>query len=117
MDREALARSISIRLNAIRMEPAEFSFFKPEDVFKKPMPRDALAAFFILSDIDGMETARHFCKLRGKIPPVIISDSDEYGIEALNFGNVYYLLRPYSDGELDAAIIRCTEGNFRKKYI
>jgi hypothetical protein len=111
--REALTRSVRRRLIGMDTRHMKFVYFNPRDVFTKPMPKTALAAFFTLDSMDDAEAARKLGHIRMQIPIIVVSDSAEYGLESWSFGTTrYYLLRPFKEEAVSEALARCVRHEF-----
>ena len=104
--RKKLMQSVHSHMRAMGTRKLEFECFEPQNVFSQPMPEEARAAFFTLGSMYDLEAARHFGKLRKGIPIIAVSDSEEYGLEGYDFAE-YYLLRPFSEEQLDSALRKC----------
>lgn len=68
---------------------------------------DILFLDIMLGDGTGFDVLEIFPSLRSKI--IFVTASDEFAIRAFKFAAIDYVLKPYSDEELNAAITKATQ--------
>tara|TARA_R110002073_G_scaffold334200_2_gene523232 strand:- start:14099 stop:14848 length:750 start_codon:yes stop_codon:yes gene_type:complete len=68
---------------------------------------DILFLDIMLGDGTGFDVLEIFPNLRSKI--IFVTASDEFAIRAFKFAAIDYVLKPYSDEELNAAITKATQ--------
>ena len=79
----------------------------PEDVFRRLLPRDTVAAFITVNSMADVEAARQFSKLYAATPFVVISDSGDWAVEAFRLNARHYITRPVGEAGVREAISRC----------
>ncbi len=75
-------------------------------VLRKKQP-DILFLDIMLGDGTGFDVLEIFPELKSKI--IFVTASDEYAIKAFKFAAIDYVLKPYSNEELNQAIVRAKE--------
>ena len=68
---------------------------------------DILFLDIMLGDGTGFDVLEIFPNLRSKI--IFVTESDEYAIRAFKFAAIDYVLKPYSDQDLNTAIEKATQ--------
>ena len=75
-------------------------------LLRKNVP-DILFLDIMLGDGTGFDVLEIFPNLRSKI--IFVTASDEFAIRAFKFAAIDYVLKPYSDQELNSAITKATQ--------
>jgi len=75
-------------------------------VLRKKQP-DIIFLDIMLGDGTGFDILEIFPDLKSKI--IFVTASDQYAIKAFKFAAIDYVLKPYSDEELNQAIVRAKE--------
>lgn len=97
----------SIRRALPGLKP-RFESFAQHDVFGQLPHKPYAAAFIWIGGMLDIEATRQLVRTCPEVPAVIVSDSEEYGLESYNIGLLkYYLLYPVDEAELRHALELC----------
>tara|TARA_R110001632_G_scaffold89156_3_gene192346 strand:+ start:13637 stop:14386 length:750 start_codon:yes stop_codon:yes gene_type:complete len=103
---QLLANDIEQKHPSISIIGKAKSVVEAAKLLRKQEP-DILFLDIMLGDGTGFDVLEIFPKLRSKI--IFVTASDEYAIRAFKFAAIDYVLKPYSDEDLNTAIEKATQ--------
>lgn len=92
--------------NKERTDIEEQSYFQdPHEALAYVMEHEVEAAFLDITmpEMDGIELGRELKKIRPNIEIIYVTGYDDYALESYRVGGRAYLLKPYTDEDLDNA--------------
>ena len=103
---EILTNDISINYPEIEIIGTAMSVVEGAKLLRKKQP-DILFLDIMLGDGTGFDLLEIFPELTSKI--IFVTASDAYAIRAFKFAAIDYILKPYSNDELDSAIKKASK--------